>query len=64
MLLPQPAVKLAHFIHVALESKVQEKSYGVSLCGSGKLLWPGTCQGSLIGGLERPLGEAVKVKPG
>lgn len=63
MLLPQPAVKLGHFRHVALDSRVQERSYGVSLCVSGKFLWPGTCQGSLVGGPERPLGEAAKVKP-
>lgn len=34
----QPAGKLGHFSHVALDSRFQERSYRVSLCGSGGCL--------------------------
>ena len=44
---------------LALELRIEEKGYGISLCDEGKA----RCV-FFHGGLERPLCKAVQVKPG
>jgi hypothetical protein len=51
---------------MALESRIQESGYEISLLNQDKLLGPDMCQGwpSLHGGLERLFPETEKVKLG
>jgi hypothetical protein len=61
MFQPQQTEEFDSFSHMvlALELRIEQRGYGSSLCDEGKARYV-----FFRGGLERPLCETVKVKPG